>query len=70
VTYIITGRGLEDVPLYYEKETLAKAGYLASKMFDNGVRDVCIRDPHGDEVSFEVAYQAFRADPPPGWIIR
>ncbi|RYF39213.1 MAG: ATP-binding cassette domain-containing protein [Cytophagaceae bacterium] len=38
--YKVTGIGLGDATLVYEKPTMAEAGYLASRMTDNELADV------------------------------
>lgn len=70
MSYTVTGFGVGRVKLKYEKETLSEAGYLASKMADNGVADVHIADASGREVSLEEGWDAFRQSPPPGWTVR
>ena len=68
--HTITGTGAEGEKLFYEKDSLAEAGYLASKMADNGVADAQILDEDGAEVSLEKAWEAFRQSAPPGWTFR
>lgn len=60
--YRITGVGVE--PLDYREETLARAAYLASKMADNGVRDVRVFDQEGRELTDS---ELRDAPPLPGW---
>jgi len=45
----VTGIGL--IPLEYHEDTLARAAYLASKMQDQGVRDVHVFDENGRELT-------------------
>ena len=68
--YTITGTGVGGKRLSCEKGTLGEAGYLASKMIDQGVADVQILDANGSDVTLEEAWEAFRRSPPPGWTIR
>jgi hypothetical protein len=55
------------VPLEYHEDTLAMAAYLASKMTDQGVRDVHVFDEDGCELSED---ELREAPPPPGWVRR
>lgn len=51
MTYFVTGLGVEDMPLKYEKDTLDEASYLALKMSDQGCTDVKVWDAYGKQVS-------------------
>lgn len=62
MNYRVTGIGLE--PLEYREETLARAAYLASKMADNGVRDVRVFDKDGRQISDK---ELSEAPVLPGW---
>lgn len=68
--YTVTGTGIGDAKLVYEKGTLPEAYYVASKMADSGVADVQIIDGNGSDISLEEAFQAFRQNPLPGWTVR
>lgn len=57
--YKVTGIGLGDATLVSEKPTMAEAGYLASRMTDNGVRNTHIVDEAGNEVALDVALAAW-----------
>lgn len=51
MAYRITGTGL--VPIDEQRETLGEAAYAASRMADNGVRDVRVFDEAGRELGAE-----------------
>ena len=65
--FIVVGTGVGDAPLSYPKDTLGEAGYLASKMADNGVKLVRILDGNGKEYSLNDGWEAFRLSEPVGW---
>lgn len=65
--FVVIGIGAGDKKLSYPKNTLAEAGYLASKMADNGVKSVQILDDNGKEYSDDEAWEAFRLSKPEGW---
>lgn len=68
--FIVTGLNFEGETLSYEEGLLRDAGYLASKMEDNGVGQVRIIDSNGREFSLAEGMTEFRCNPPPGWTIR
>lgn len=48
--YFVTGLGVEDIPLKYEKNTLEEASYQALKMSDQGCINVKIWDASGKQI--------------------
>ena len=65
--YKVTGQGLNGIELAYDKATLSEAGYLASKMADNGVSNVRIHDELGAPVTLANALKALHASSPKRW---
>lgn len=55
MSFKVTGNGHRGIALAYEKNTLREAGYLASKMKDNGVLNVRIWDGDGNKVPLKDA---------------
>ena len=67
VKFVVVGLGIDGVKLSYPKGTLGDAGYIASKMADNGVKSVRILDESGKEYSLEDGWAAFRLSKSEGW---
>ena len=60
--FVVSGSYPDGEIFEFQKESLAAAGYLSSKLQDNGVMEIRIAGPDGAWVSVEEAWEAHRTN--------